>query len=164
MSRSFIDCKLFLYWQARRTVPVPQQNFLFTMGTPIPIPVANQSQNLVWWRRCMAYTYMPNFISLVQRCTLLLLQGKIGNFQQILKRMGHLSQWPFSWWQLSKEVLFLYPVVLYVTMCQSSIKAVLPIGRLHLRYNKIKFVCLSVPSNRPQFPSDLHQTWHAASV
>ena len=33
----------------------------------------------------------------------------------------------------------------------------------YLRYNKIKFVCLSVPSNRPQFPSDLHQTWHAAS-
>jgi len=33
----------------------------------------------------------------------------------------------------------------------------------YLRYNKIKFVCLSVSSNRPQFPSDLNQTWHAAS-
>jgi len=33
----------------------------------------------------------------------------------------------------------------------------------YLRYNKIKFVCLSVPSNRPQFLSDLHQTWRAAS-
>jgi len=33
---------------------------------------------------------------------------------------------------------------------------------VYLRYNKIKFVCLSVSSNRPQFPLDQHQTWQVS--
>jgi len=40
----------------------------------------------------------------------------------------------------------------------------LSLVEVYLRYNKIKLVSLSVPSNRPQFSSDLHQTWHVSSL